>query len=153
MPRYSKKTIAAARASLARYHEERRLTHSPRRLHVGSLGMIEARSDGMTWAAFVTAIAGGLWIGQLDVVVAASGVFVAIGVWRFGIAYRDRVERELQTLSPQTGEDADDTAEVEAAIHRLYRDAERMAGRMIIVGTLMGALAPVLWRIISHLIN
>ncbi|MEG3088721.1 hypothetical protein [Sphingomonas sp. PB4P5] len=115
--------------------------------------MIEAQSDGMAWAAFVIAIAAGLWIKQLDVVVAASGVFIAIGVWRFGIAYRDRVERELQTLSPKTGADSDDTAEVEAAIQQLYRDAERMAGRMIIVGTLMGAIAPVLWRVIPLLIR
>ena len=109
--------------------------------------MLDAHHDGMIWACWIAGTMTALFAKQIDTVVAVNGVFVAIGVWRFGAAYRDRVDRDLKPLSRTTGANIDDSEEVQAAIEGLYRDAEKMAARMIITGTVIGAVAPVLWRL------
>ena len=149
MPRPSKKTVAAARLALARSLAERDQTHSPRRVRLQILGMLDAHNDGVIWTVWLMGSLAAVVLKQIDTLVAVNGAFVAFGVWRFGATYRERVDRELQPLSSITGLNVDDTAEVEAAIQELYRGAEKMAARIIILGTIIGACAPLAWRLMG----
>lgn len=147
MPRHRRKVVAAARAELARYHAERELTHSPRRRQIALQGILETQQDTATILAYIMAIGFALFRKDLEIFVAASGVLVALGVWRFGAAYRERIEVELSVLPTATGAGDDDTDRIEKALQVLFREAERSAVAMIIVGTLAGALAPLAWRL------
>ncbi len=111
--------------------------------------MFEAQSNAMIWTGCFGVVVTGIFLKQVDIVVAAAGLLIAGGVWRFGQAYRDRLNREIAPLSRRSGGHLDDTIVVKQTITKLQRAAERAAGRMIFTGTVISAVTPVVWRLLD----
>ncbi|MDN4632617.1 hypothetical protein QCD71_13920 [Sphingomonas sp. PsM26] len=111
--------------------------------------MFEAQSNAMIWTGCFGVAVTGIFLKQVDIVVAAAGLLIAGGVWRFGQAYRDRLNREIASLSRRSGGHLDDTIVVKQTITKLQRAAERAAGRMIFTGTVISAVTPVVWRLLD----
>lgn len=85
MPRPSKKAVAAAKTALAKSLAERNQTHSPRRVRLQILGMLDAHNDGTIWAAWLMGSLAGIVLKQIDILVAVNGalllmVFGALGL-------------------------------------------------------------------------